>query len=794
MTGDGEQDWSGGYAPQPGVPDELMTADGSIRPAWSEFHAHLSRLDRDELSRRFALGDQYLRDAGVFFRQYGDPDATERAWPLSHIPMILGRQDHGAIEEGLVQRAELLERVMADLYGAGSLVRNGQLPARLVAQNPEWLRPLVGLTPRGGHFLHFLAFELGRSPDGTWFVLGDRTQAPSGAGFAVENRLATSRVFPDFYARGDIHRLAGFFRRFRDGLNDLKGAEAERIGILSPGPLNDTYFEHAYIARYLGFMLLEGEDLIVRDGRVMVRTVAGPQPVDVLWRRLDSRFADPLELDQASAIGTPGMVGAIRSGNLTMVNALGSGVLETRAFLAFLPRICRALLGEPLKMPNIATWWCGQTAERDYTKANAHRVMIGPAMSQRLPFEDEETTALGAWARDSARQAVDDWLDREGAHVVGQEAVTLSTTPAFVDGRLRPRPMTLRVFLARGAEGWRMMPGGYARIGLGDDPTAIGMQAGGSVADVWVRADESVSPESMIAGPATFTRARRGVLPSRAADNLYWLGRYVDRAESAIRMLRCYHLRLAESGERPAPILDRIAGYLAQYGLDPRTEPIPAGVCATLDAAQASAGKVRDRFSVDGWTALTGLARAARDSTDRLAPGDETARTLGELLRQIAGFTGLVQDNMFRFTGWRFLTIGRALERADRMAAVLADFADPGAPAGSLDVAVEAADSVMSHRRRYAVETNRATVVDLLALDTLNPRAILHQLGRIREQVGCLPGAEVEGQMSDLSRAVLRAHTGLAVRMPADIDTPVLTDLRREIAGLSELLGRDYLR
>ena len=780
-----------GYERYAGVADELVDAKGEMRPVWQPFVQHLGRLSRETVAARFARGDQYLRDAGVFYRLYAESGSDERAWPLSHVPVIVHETEWDEISAGLIQRAELLEKVAADLYGPNKLVAGGHLPAQLVAQNPEWLRPMVGVVPKGGHFLHFLAFEVGRSPDGSWFVLGDRTQAPSGAGFALENRVATSRVFTDFFANANVHRLAAFFRSFRDAMNGLRQSDTTRVGILSPGPMNDTYFEHTYIARYLGFMLLEGEDLVVQDGAVMVRTVAGLKPVDVLWRRLDARFADPLELDGSSRIGTPGMVGALRAGQVAMVNALGSGLLETRAFLAFLPRICEVLMGERLKLPNIATWWCGQSAERAYVLANAERMLIGPALSNRLPFEADGATVQGRAFRPGVHAAVSDWIKAEGPALVGQEAVTLSTTPAYVDGRLRPLPMSLRAFVVRTPEGWQVMPGGYARIGRTKDASAIAMQRGGSVADVWIVSDKPVEPDTNVAAPETFRRSELGVLPSRAADNLYWLGRYVERVETAVRLLRAWHLRLAESGTLDRPLLKSLGKYLALHGFDP-VQPIAEALAERVDDARNCAGKVRDRFSTDGWMALSDLAAAAKAMPGPDQAGDDTARALGQFLRQIAGFSGLVHENMYRFTGWRFLTLGRALERANSMCWTLATFADAKAPEGALDLAVEVGDSLMTHRRRYTVATNRATVIDLLALDDRNPRAVFFQLGEIQRQIAKLPGSDAAGPMPPLPRRVLELHTGLAVLSPEELTTDGLLKLRSATAGLSGLIAETY--
>ena len=782
------------YNPPPGVSDELLDARGGIRPVWQRFVAYLARMPVENLHARFARGDQYLRDAGVYYRQYEASGPAERAWPLAHVPVLIEEEEGARLARGLVQRADLLERIVADLYGENRLVAEGHLPARLVAASREWLRPMVGVPPRGGHYLHFIAFDIGRGPDGTWWVLGDRTQAPSGAGFALENRVATSRIYSELYADSNVHRLASFFRHFRDALQGLSEDRVARVAILTPGPFNDTYFEHAYIARYLGFMLLEGEDLTVDDGQLMVRTVAGLRPVSVLWRRLDGAFADPLELDATSRLGTPGLVGALRQGSVTLVNALGSGILETRALLAFMPRVAEALLGERLILPNIATWWCGQPAERAHVRAHKERMMIGPALSTRLPFDADDATILGGHFRDGARSSFDAWLESDGAQLVGQEAVMLSTTPAYVEGRLVPRPMSLRVFLARTPSGWEVMRGGFGRIGSAPEPGAIAMQRGGTAADVWFVSRRRVEADSMLPAAATpYARVRPGVLPSRAADNLFWLGRYVERAEGAMRLARAYHARLAESPDLAAPLNAWLGDYLDSLGLSPE-EPIPSALTAMLDSAIISAGNVRDRFSTDGWSALNDLAKTARRLSDRVTAGDDAARAMSVLLRKITGFSGLVHENMYRFTGWRFLSIGRSLERAIAMAGALAALADPEAPEGALDLAVEIGDSIMSHRRRYAVTTSRETVVDLLALDTLNPRSVLYHVNEIRGHIGFLPKAEVNGQMAPLARAALQVHTALAVATPDTVDEAVLRRLIRDIEGLSNLISDSYLR
>jgi uncharacterized circularly permuted ATP-grasp superfamily protein/uncharacterized alpha-E superfamily protein len=782
-----------GYTPHEGVSDELFDARGAMRPVWQSFIDQLSRMSAAEVEARFTRGDQYLRDAGVYFRHYSEGPAQERAWPLSHIPVLIADAEWTKICDGLAQRADLLEQVLADLYGPAHLVAQGHLPAELVAGNPHWRHPMVGMTPKSGYWLHHLAFEIGRSPDGSFFVLGDRTEAPSGAGFALENRMAATRMFTDPFPRAHVRRLAGFFRNFRATLENLAGPGRE-MAILTPGPNNDTYYEHTYIARYLGLMLLEGEDMIVENGQAMVRTVQGLQPLGLLWRRLDDDFVDPLELNEHSALGTPGLLGALRQQGLSMINAPGSAVLETRAFMAFYPRMAKVLLNAPLKLPNIATWWCGQARERAYVQANARQMIIGGALETGLPFAIGADAALGGEFRGAAPAApLEDWIASCGGALVGQEAVTLSTTPAWDGGRLVPRPMTIRVFAARGKDGWVFMPGGYARIGKTQDPTALAMQAGGSVADVWVMADRPVPADTLVAS-TSFQRVPASILPARAADNLYWLGRYVERTENAIRLLRAYHLRLAETGDPQDPTLVALAAYLGGLNLAP-ARPIPDALPALIDAARNAAAKVRDRFSPDGWQALNDMAKTARRFALQVEAGDDAARAMSVLLRKLSGFSGLVHENMYHFLGWRFLSLGRAQERADTMLMQLLAFAAPDAVAGSHEIAIELGDCIMTHQRRYRFGPSRETVLDLLALDGDNPRAVLYQLSEMRGHLAALPRpADSDARMSAVEKLLLELDTELRVATPDAISPEWLAAFRTHLSRVFDLLSAQYFR
>jgi uncharacterized circularly permuted ATP-grasp superfamily protein/uncharacterized alpha-E superfamily protein len=780
------------YRPLAGTSDEMMGADGRVRAVWRPLMDYLDGLPQADIDARFARADRHLRDAGVYYRAYGDTGSDAREWPLAHVPLVISESEWKTIEAGLVQRADVLEQVVADIYGDNRLVSEGLIPPQLVAASPEFLRPMVGWPPKG-HYLHFLAFDLGRGPDGRWWVLGDRTQAPSGAGFALENRVATGRALPDLPVQMNVHRLAGFFRDLRDALFELADPAAGGVALLTPGQHNETYFEHAYIARYLGLTLLEGADLTIIDGRVMVRTVGGPRPISVLWRRVDAAFLDPLELNPESRIGTPGLADAVRRNAATIVNAIGSGILETRALLAFLPGICTHLTGEKLALPHTATWWCGQKSARDHVLAGLDQMILGPAYATVPPFDDNRTSVLPAKLSAADRQDLLEKLKTAGEQFAAQESVTLSTMPFYVDDRIEPRPVTLRAFAMRTSFGWTIMPGGFARVGAAPDTSAIGMQAGGRAADVWIVGD-GVPVEQITLLPAdddVRDSKLATVLPSRAADNLFWIGRYIERAEGVARILRAYHGRLAEDPGNP--VLPDIHDALNNVGVD-EEQTIPAALLHSIDAAFDSAGRIRDRFSVDGWLALADLSKTAHRFAGQVAAGDDAAAAMTVLLRKIAGFAGLAHENMYQAAGWRFLEIGRRLERALEMCRLTARFAAPDAGAELLDLLVEIGDSVMTRRSRYKVNSGRLATIELLALDESNPRSILFQLGQLKTQMALIPGRDGGMPSNRAVRETLRLYTELAIVEPKGVVPDLLSGMVTAIAGLSDLIDATYFR
>ncbi|UPK33266.1 circularly permuted type 2 ATP-grasp protein [Bradyrhizobium sp. 186] len=799
--------WIRDYSRLPGIPDEFLGPDGAPRAVWTRFFDAFGALAPDEIERRFAMADRHLREAGVTYRAPGD--SADRLWPLSHLPLLIDEADWRQLTAGIKQRAELLELVLRDIYGEGRLVAEGALPAAAIAGSAEYLRPVCGVPPPGGRYLSIYAADVGRGPDGRWWVLGDRTQAPSGAGYALENRLVLSRAFADLYKSMNVPRVAPFFEAFRDSLRASADRDEPRIGVLSPGSFSETYFEHATLARYLGFLLVEGDDLAVSDNRIHIRTVAGLKRLDVLLRRVDSNSLDPLELDAASRLGVPGLIDALRKDGVVVANMPGSGVLEARALLGFLPALSRRLLGEELKMPHIATWWCGQRSARDEVLSRLDEVAIGGAYRRGVPGFDSNGPVLASELDANGRQRLIDSINTRGMDYVGQEVVRLSTMPVWEQGQITPRPFVLRVFAAATADGWTIMPGGFCRIAEQADARAVSMGDGARAADVWVVSGKQVSTATLL--PATDkVRIRRiaGVLPSRAADNLFWLGRYLERAEATLRLVRALSspMRGPNKGGAAASMqsAERIQRLLVAWGAISQSSRAAHGRIAAealqnadrigsalslVRAAQRTATSLRERLSPDAWQVIT-------EMTERLAYGvedDDGVISAAELtLQELSSFAGLAQENMNRAAGWRFLDIGRRTERAINTTRFARQFAYDEAGDEDLDVLLTLVDCQITYRSRYLLAPILAPVRDLAVLDGYNPRSVAFQVATLNEHIAALPSLKEHGLIERPQRLAVAVQAMLATAEAEKLEVKTLFALEQDLLSLSEAIGLHY--
>ncbi len=735
------------YLPSSGF-DEMCFPDGTLRPHWETFGSVLRGFSSADLDARRDAVQRLLRDHGVTYNVYGDATGFTRPWSLDPVPFIVGADDFRFVSDGLKQRALLFNLILADLYGPQRLIRDGWIPPAVLHANPGFIRAIQGVMPQGGKFMVVSGTDLVRLADGSWVVLADRTQSPSGKGYSLENRIIMTNVFADEFKESRVQRLAAFYDTEREAFRSLAPSRRgmPSVVMLTPGPYNETYFEHAFKARYLGFPLVEGADLTVRDRRVHLKTLEGLRRVDVIARRVDEGFCDPLELNAETWLGVPGLVEAWRLGNVALANGLGAGVVETPALFPFLPGLCRHLLGEELKLPCAPTWWCGQERELKLVLESPERWVLKPAFAvgSRDPVFLAE---LDAGKRADAIKRV-----REEPHAwVAQEALTLSTTPTLVEGSLQPRSLVWRAFTLAAGDSHHVMPGGLSRVSAEPGRFVVTMQSGGISKDTWVIAEGQVDQTTLLQGQTLVIRPARppGGVPSRVADHLFWLGRYAERLEQTARVLRTIWQRLSGEGSdvqgrelgggaqllaalklvpkeiatggEMRPLLTQLRALLH----DPKCE---GSVRELLGKLRYNAAAARDRLSDDTWRLFNRIERDVQTGRRGLAVSDAVGM-LDTLILDLAAFSGMQIENMTHGHGWRFLEIGRRVERT----LVVLVLAGEAARVSSSDDSVltpllEICDSSMTYRRLHFARPRLVPVLDLLLLNDSNPRSVAYQI------------------------------------------------------------------
>ncbi|VTU30876.1 hypothetical protein H4CHR_02693 [Variovorax sp. PBS-H4] len=775
-------------SPRPAALPEPAAGERSpLAPHWADFFEQLGTEGFRDLPRRAVSLERQIRDNGVTYNVYADTGGPQRPWSLDLFPLIVPPESWAAIEAGALQRVRLLDRILADVYGPQQLLAEGLLPPALVQGNPGYLRAMHGVRPPGDTWLRIAALDLARGPDGNWWVVSQRTQAPSGLGYLLENRLAIARQFPQAFEALNVQRLAATYNAMMEGLQSMCPAgQPPHIALLTPGPYNETYFEHAYIARYLGITLVEGNDLTVRDQRLYLKTLQGLRPVHGLIKRLDDQFLDPLELRADSTLGVPGLLQAIRAGNVLLANTPGSAFLESPALLGFLPALSRRLLGEKLLLPALPTWWCGERAAMEAVLPQLAGCAIKPTYAGEEGHAGFETQ-LGSRL---SRRELDEWagrIVRAGDEYTVQNYLPTSQMPTWAQdlgaGHIAPRSVLLRVFVVCvGPQSWRVLPGGLARL-AGADAQIASMQRGGSSADVWVQTHGEVDRTTRLqvhATPASLARHRAPVT-SRAAENMYWLGRYTERAENAVRLARLtLDLLSGEDPSSPA-LLAWLHDMALRNALVPRDVPsLPrsrrvfersliaeladidegGSVGYSLRCVRQAAAAVRERLSPDHWNQIVRaegefMRRSAEQAGERVEGGHASAaalRMLESTSAALAAMTGAQTDRMTRDDAWRLLSIGRHIERLAFLSSALAAGFEIGSvhDVSGFEAMVALFDSTITFHARYQQRRDVAPLVDLLVLDGDNPRSLAWVTQTLRGRIARLAGS-APGKLTALS-------------------------------------------
>ena len=786
--------------------DEMLASgDGHlVREHWAPLMRSLGRYSEDDLESRSHEAKRLMRESGVTYNIYKDPEGQSRVWQLDPVPMLLEQKDWQSIEEGLVQRAELMNLIFKDIYGDQRLIRDGLLPAEMIFSHAGYHRSCVGLYHQYAQPIFNYSADLARGPDGRMWVFSDRVQAPSGAGYALETRIAMSRVMASEFRDNKVRRLSHYFRTMRSSLAKMPASRQgePRIVLMTPGPYNETYFEHAYLSAYLGYTLVQGEDLTVRDGKVWLKSIDGLRQVDVIVRRVDDAFCDPLELREDSHLGVPGLVQAVREGNVQVVNPLGSGVVESPGIYPFMASIARVLLDQELKMPCAASWWCGHQKERDYVLDNLHNLVI-KAVDRRFP------AVFGGNLSERARSDLRDRILAQPNLYVGQERLACSTTPSLVRGQVLPRRVLFRSFLVAANDTYSVMPGGLTRISPDDSSFVITNQSGGISKDTWVLTDKPDRQASLLPDPSSVARKleNEALLPSRSAENLFWVGRYAERSEGLVRLLRTLLRKLSDYEDYQDEV-DRACLVRMLQSLTHLTQTYPGfaspeddsildhpqreilsvtfksdrqgSLVSTLRALFLGAFNVRDLWSADTWRTIDEIGELASSMADRPPAFADLYTHIDTVIDHLMAFSGLTQESMSHESGWFIFDLGKRLERAMQIVqltrSLLGTFQGDLDELLNIEALMSSQESLATYRRRYRFASSAVAALALLLLDEHHPRSVAFQLEKISEHFHHFPRQVKRVAASELNseeKLLLKLRTSIQL---AEADKLVRVD------------------
>lgn len=804
--------------PRAGHWDELRDASGALREPWRRFFAVLGEDGIEDLAHRLASVAQQVRDNDITYNVFAD-NGKPRPWSLDLLPFLIEEAEWAQIERGVAQRARLVNAIVADVYGPQTLLARGLLPPALVFGHPGYLRAVKGYTPPNGQYLQIVSVDMARGPDGGWTVLSHRADAPSGLGYALENRLIVASLLAEPFRAMHVARLAPAYSKLIETLaqaarETMRDGESEaalaspHMALLTPGPYSETYFEHAFLARYLGLTLVEGKDLTVRDDKLYLKTLDGLERVHAVLRRLDDAYCDPVELRADSTLGVPGLLQVMRAGNVIVSNVPGASFAESPAVQGFLPAVCDALLGETLALPTVPTWWCGEAAAREEAFEQLTEAFLVPTWPGR--HADAPPGVRGGV------QSLADWqarIERAPDGFTIQQPVPYSIAPRYEEGAFGGRPSVLRVYAIAGTDGqWSVLPGAFTRLAAERHAT-VSMQFGGSSADTWVLSSQPSTPFSLRPAPlkvGDLARHHRTV-SSRAAENLFWAGRYSERAENNVRLARLI-LGSIDGADAADEMFATYTELAAQCGLIPSVDtlarsspqaferllvagmgddPGATGIGQNLASLAYACGEVRGRLANDHWRTVLACRNDFRDAAAKSGATGAVGRydrvalldALERLATQLCANSGAQGDRMTRDEAWRLLFVGRHIERVATMATFLRVVAEAGTlttPAG-FDLLLQLFDSTLTYRALYPGRFEVLPLIDLLVVEPTNPRGVYGVYARLRKKLD-----EIAAAAGSARRMPFAALLPPVESLPS-LETLSVTDGERRYVALAQL-------
>ncbi|MCK0145801.1 circularly permuted type 2 ATP-grasp protein [Arenibacter sp. F26102] len=769
--------------------DEITSPDGSVLPHWQRLLDSYNKLGKNAMDERELEVERQLKENGVTYNIYGDPNGMNRPWALDAVPMVFSEEDWKVVESGLKQRTTLLNHILKDIYGHRTLIRSGHIPFELIYNHQGFLRQVDKLEIPGEQQLIQYSADLARGPNGKMWVLHDRTDAPSGAGYTFENRVAMTRVFPEMIRENQIRKINTYYQTLKKTITNLawQNKEEPRVVFLSPGSENEAYFEHAYLSSLMGFTLVSGADLTVSDGYVWLKTIKGLKKVDVIVRRVDDVFCDPLEFKMNSQLGVVGLMESIRQNKVMVINPLGSRILENPGLMAFLPKLCKHILGEDLILPSVATWWCGQESAKQYVFDNITKLII------RKIYRDNTNRSVYGSALDNKQlEALKDEINTRPYLYVGQETVNFSTTPSYIDGKFESRNAVFRSYVVADTadNSYQVMPGGLTRSSAQEGTFIVSNQSGGISKDTWVLGSDKHVKKDIVPHAILQTE---NVLPSSTAEKLFWLGRYVERSIFLVRLARVIIKKYYETEDNLNVEKDIVlCALLKAFSnitlllpgfedkktlISPEKELISIITDVTktgslnhsLQAFLRNAYAVRDRLGLDTWRILDNISEESNQlkNSTRI---NEISHILDGLIIRLMAYHGLGVDTMTRDISWNLQGVGRYLESSSMTCTflknILSKEINTETEKSLLECVLINNESLITYRYMYRSTIEFTNALSLLMLNELNPRSLVYQISQIEKRVSHLP-SNSNSQLGLIQKKLLEATTLVRLSDPA---------------------------
>jgi uncharacterized circularly permuted ATP-grasp superfamily protein/uncharacterized alpha-E superfamily protein len=775
----------------------IFNANPNLIAHWENFLRSFNQLGTDELQSRTADINRFLKENGVTYNIYDDPSGSNRSWNLDIIPYIIEASEWNIIEAGLSQRAELFNLILKDIYGEQRLIKDGIIPMEIVYNHRGFIRECCGIPQLGKHSLVIYSADIAKSKDGKIWILNDRTQAPSGSGYTLENRMAMARIVPELFENLKVKRLSPYFNAMHNALTNIapKKNTDPRIVILTPGPSNETYFEHSFLSSHLGFTLVQGDDLMVKDNIVWLKTLGGLERVDVIVRRVDDNYCDPLELKADSQLGVPGLLQAVRSGNVSIANPLGSSVIENPGLIPFLPAISKYFLGEPLKLPTIASWWCGQKKELEYVLNNLPKLIIKRIYRESLIRTSIDASLMGENSLTSLKAKI-----MAQPHLyVAQEKVDFAIMPTYVNGKLEASHALFRSFAISLNGGYKVMDGGLTRASLNKDNIVISNQLGSFSKDTWILSSKEDNQtigfkkdQEQLTNKQTHVYQFNAV-PSRNAENLYWIGRYAERVLGNARFHRTVMQYVEEANKAfmdnglnlKQSLLQALTNYTQTYpgfiGKDQEEkikepwselttilfDPSCVGSLAfNLNGFIQSIHSVRDYWSIDTWRVIREMEDSWKLAAAAKHKGHyKTVSAVDAVITSMMAFIGLNRESISREQGWTLLDTGRKIEQSllliSMLRATLINKNDDTVDYILREAVLKSNENLVTYRFKFRAHLQLPLILDLMLLDSNNPKSLMYQLERLRAYMNQLPRANTSNLLSEHQRMALEALTAL---------------------------------